>query len=64
MQAHHANMTNDLGLLDITHLVRFAIHHCLLPQRYIILSRLYAICHAYLWHILIHFYPQARLQYS
>lgn len=31
VQAHRANIMEKLGLRDITHLVRFAIHHGLIP---------------------------------
>jgi DNA-binding NarL/FixJ family response regulator len=31
VQAHRANVMEKLGLRDITHLVRFAIHHGLIP---------------------------------
>ncbi|MBV9231583.1 MAG: response regulator transcription factor, partial [Chloroflexi bacterium] len=31
VQAHRANVMEKLGLHDITHLVRFAIHHKLIP---------------------------------
>ncbi len=32
VQAHRANVMDKLGLHDITHLVRFAIHHGLIPS--------------------------------
>jgi DNA-binding NarL/FixJ family response regulator len=34
VQAHRANIMEKLGLRDITHLVRFAIHHGLIPAEF------------------------------
>jgi DNA-binding NarL/FixJ family response regulator len=31
VQAHRANIMEKLGLRDVAHLVRFAIHHGLIP---------------------------------
>ncbi len=33
VQAHRANVMEKLGLHDVTHLVRFAIHHGLIPAK-------------------------------
>ena len=32
VQAHRANVMEKLALHDVTHLVRFAIHHGLIPS--------------------------------